>query len=127
MAGKNFTTEQFTMERAPCTLYFRATGAATSALTAVRGKGITSITRSGVGIFSLLLDAKYNGLLQILFNVIDVGTVDDWEVTPTSDLTTGNTITFQVFKSGTAADLPTTAKLLGSVVLSNTASLPVGY
>lgn len=127
MSAKNFTKDQFTMERQVCTLFARATGAGTSALTGVKGKGITSITRSNPGVFSLLLDSKFNGLLMFVGNVIDTGTVDDWEVIPTSDLTSGNTITFQVFKGGAAADLPATAKLLLQITLSNTAQLPTGY
>lgn len=128
MAAHNFIREQATLERDLVTLYFRGTGAATSSLTAVKGKGLTSITRGGsAGIHTVVLDAKYNGLLYAQFQVIDTGTVDDWEVTLTSDLTTGNTFTIQVFKGGAAADLPTTAKLLAQIVLSNSAQLPVGY
>lgn len=115
------------MERDVCSLYFRFTGGGAGQPTTLKGKGITSATWATVGIYTIVLDAKYNGLLMANFAVIDTGTIDDWSVTLDTDLTTGNTFVINVFKGGTAADLPTTARLLGKVELSNTAQLPLGY
>ncbi len=104
-------------------IYAKGVGAATSDLTGV--KGVTSITRGGgAGIHSIVLDRKFQSLLMFAFTVLDTGTVDDWEVIPTADLATGNTIAIQVFKGGTAADLPTTATLLMEITLSDTAAKP---
>lgn len=127
MAAHNFSTKQFTLERDVVTLYCRGVGAATSSLTGVKGKGLTSITRTGVGAHTITFDAKYNGLLFAVFSIIDTGTVDDWEVTLVEDLTTSNELKIAIFKGGTAADLATTGTLLGKFDLSNTAQLPKGY
>lgn len=107
------------------TLHGRGTGAATSALTGV--KGPWTITRSNVGTHSIVLNRKFAGLLNAVFAVIDGGTIDDWEVTLSSDLTTNNTIGIQVFKGGTAADLPTTATLLITLILRDTSAKPAGF
>ena len=127
MSAKNFTKEQFTMERDLCSLFFRFTGGGAGQPTALKGKGILSATWATVGIYTIVLDSKFNGLLMAQFAVIDTGTIDDWAVTLDTDLTTGDTLVINVFKGGTAADLPTTAKLLGRLDLSNTAQLPAGY
>lgn len=127
MAARNFTNQQFTLERDVCTLFLRFTGGGAGQPTGLKGKGVASVTWSTVGIYTIVLSDKYPGLLMAAFNVIDTGTIDDWEVTLDTDLTTGNTVVINVFKGGTAADLPTTAKLLGRLDLSNTSQLPVGY
>ena len=106
-------------------LHGRATGAATSSFTGV--KGPWTITRSNVGIHSLVLNRKFAGLLNAQFAVIDTGTIDDWEVTLSSDLTSGTTIGLQIFKGGTAADMPTTAKLLITLTLQDTSAKPAGF
>lgn len=120
-----FFDEQYTNLGGVVTCHGRGTGAATSALTAV--KGPWTITRSGVGTHSIVLNRKFSGLLNAQFAVIDGGTIDDWEVTLSSDLTTNNTIGIQVFKGGAAADLPATAKLLITLVLQDTAAKPAGF
>jgi hypothetical protein len=104
-------------------VYAKGVGAATSDLTGV--KGVASIVRGGgAGIHTITLDRKFKSLLMFAYSVIDTGTVDDWTVVPTADLATGNTIAIQVFKGGTAADLPTTATLLMEITLGDTAALP---
>lgn len=125
MAINQLVEQQYTNLGGVTTLHGRGTGAATSALTSV--KGPWSITRSGVGTHSIVLNRKFAGLLNANFAVIDAGTIDDWEVTLSSDLTSGNTVGIQVFKGGAAADLPATAKLLISLVLQDTATKPAGF
>lgn len=108
------------------TLFGRAVGAATSNMTGLVGLGITSITRSDVGIHTVVFDKKYAGLLHAKFQVIDTGTIDDWSVTLDTDLTNGNTVVINVFKGGTAADLPTTATLLMEFNLQDSSVKPDG-
>ena len=108
------------------TIYGRAVGAATSDMTGLVGMGITSIARGGVGIHTITLDKKYAGLLMASFAVIDTGTIDDWEITLDTDLTSGNSFVINVFKGGAAADLPTSATLLMEICLQNTAVKPDG-
>jgi hypothetical protein len=105
-------------------IYGRAVGAATSNMTGLEGPGIASIVRGGVGIHTITLNEKYQGLLMAAFNVIDTGTIDDWEVTLDTDLTSGNTFVINVFKGGTAADLPTTTVLLMELTMNNSSVKP---
>lgn len=105
-------------------IFGRAIGAATSNMTGLEGPGITSIVRGGVGIHTITLDQKYQGLLMAGFAVVDTGTIDDWEVTLDTDLTSGNTFVINVFKGGAAADLPTTTVLLIELTLNSSAVKP---
>lgn len=107
-------------------LFGRCVGAATSNVTGLVGMGITSIVRSGVGTHTVTLGKKYAGLLGANFAVIDTGTIDDWEVTLDTDLTSGNAFDIQVFKGGTAADLPTTATLLFEISVQDSSVKPDG-
>lgn len=125
MTINQFVEQQYTNLGGVTTLHGRGTGAATSALTSV--KGPWTITRSGVGTHSIVLNRKYAGLLNAVFAVIDGGVIDDWEVTLSSDLTTNNTIGIQVFKGGGVSDLPATAKLLITLVLQDTSAKPAGF
>lgn len=107
------------------TLFGRAVGAATSNMTGLVGLGIASITRGGgAGIHTVVFGAKYAGLVGAKFSVIDTGTIDDWNVTLDTDLTTGNTVVINVFKDGVAADLPTTATLLMEFNLQDSSVKP---
>lgn len=125
MTINQFYSDQQTNVGGVVKLYGRGTGAATSALTSV--KGPWTITRSGVGTHSIVTSQKYAGLLNASFQVIDGGTIDDWEVVLSADLATGNTIGIQVFKGGVAADLPATAKLLIELTLANSAAKPAAF
>lgn len=125
MTVNTLIEQQYTNLGGVVTLHGRGTGAATSALTSV--KGPWTITRSGVGTHSIVLNRKFSGLLNAMFSVIDGGVIDDWEVTISADLATGNTIGIQVFKGGTATDLPATAKLLITLVLQDSAAKPAGF
>lgn len=125
MATPQKYEEMFTNLPGVVTLYGRATGAATSAFTGV--KGPWTISRSGVGTHSIVLTEKYQGLISAKFSVIDTGTIDDWEVTLSSDLTSNTTIGIQVFKGGAAADMPTTAKLLIEISLQSSSTKPAGF
>lgn len=108
------------------TLFGRCVGAATSDVTGLVGMGIASIARTNVGIHTVTLGAKYAGLLGWKCAVIDTGTIDDWEVTLDTDLSSGNSFVIQVFKGGTAADLPTTATLLFEISLQDSSVKPDG-
>jgi hypothetical protein len=120
--------EQYSNEPSTVRVYGRGTGATTSSLTSVKGKGIASIARTGVGAHTITFSDRWQGLLNFTFTVLDAGTVDDWEVTPIEDaLLASKTLKIVVFKGGTATDLPVTAKLLFEVVVSNTSQKPAGF
>jgi len=109
------------------TLHARGTGAGAANLTGVKGNGITSITRTGVGTHRITLARKYAGLLNVIANVIDVTTPDDWEVNVLTDLTSNQTIDIAIYKGGIAAELTTDEKLLLSLILQDTAAKPAGF
>lgn len=106
-------------------IFGRAVGAATSDMTGLEGPGIASIVRGGsAGIHTITLSEKYQGLLMASFAVIDTGTIDDWEITLDTDLSSGNSFVINVFKGGAAADLPTTATLLMELTMNKSAVMP---
>lgn len=106
-------------------IYARGTGAGAANLTAV--KGVTSIAETATGKYTVTLDRKYAGLLMVTGIVIDPTSVDDWEVTLESDLTSNQTFGILVTKSGTAADLTTDEKLLLEITVQDTKALPAGF
>lgn len=128
MAARNLVNQQFAFERDTCKIYARGTGAAASALTGVKGKGVASITRTGAGAHTITLQDKWAGLLFLSGSVIDATTPDDWEVTIVSeDVDGAKTIAIACFKGGVAADLTTDEKLLLEITLSNSSQTPTGY
>lgn len=128
MGARNLSDEQYAFERDTIRLFGRGTGAATSSLTSVKGKGITSIARTGVGLHTITLADKYQGLLMFKSAIIDATTPDDWEVVVVEELVaTSKTIKIAIFKGGTAADLSTDEKILFEIVVSNSAQLPQGF
>jgi hypothetical protein len=128
MGARSLNRVQFTLERDVLRIFGRATGAATSNMTSLKGAGVASLARTGVGAHTLTLTDKWPGLLMFKATILDAGTVDDWEVIPIEELVaTSKTVKFVIFKGGAAADLPTTGKILFELVLSNSTKLPKGY
>lgn len=128
MAARSFKNQAYQLEPEVVTLYGRFTGAGDAANpTALKGKGITSVTSAATGVHVCILQNKYNGLLFFAASVIDTTSLDDWEVTLATDLVTNNTVTFHTFKGGTLANLSTDEKLVFKLDLSNSAALPLGY
>lgn len=108
-------------------IHARGTGAGAANLTSVKGNGITSITRTGVGTHRITLARKFQGLLNVIANIIDVTTPDDWEVNVLTDLTSNQTIDIAIYKSGAAAELTSDEKLLLTLVLQDTSAKPAGF
>lgn len=129
MGARSLNRVQFTMERNVLRLFGRGTGAATSNLTGVKGAGVTSIVRTGVGSHTITLADKWPGLLMFSASILDANaTPDDWEVTVVEELVaTSKTIKIAIFKGGAATDLTTDRKLLFEAVLSNNTTPPKGY
>lgn len=128
MGARNMSNKQYSLERDVVLLYGRATGANTSALTSVKGKGIASIARTGAGAHTITLADKYNGLLMFKASILSTATADDYEVTLVEELVSSSkTIKIAIFKGGSAADLQTTDKILFQITLSNSAQLPAGF
>lgn len=128
MGARNLSQQQYAIERDTVKIYARGTGAGTSALTSVKGKGVTSITRQGVGTHTVNLTDTWNGLLAFSACVIDATTPDDWEVVVTAEtVASTKTVAIAIFKGGTAADLSTDEKILIEITVSRSANKPTSY
>lgn len=106
-------------------IFARGTGAGAANLTAV--KGVTSIAETATGKYTVTLDRKFQGLLMVSGVVIDPTSVDDWEVSLESDLTSNQTFGILVTKSGTATDLTTDEKLLLEITVQDSAVKPAAF
>lgn len=120
MGAHNFAPVR-ALDRELVLLYAKATGAGAANVTNLSPRcGVTSIVRSGVGLHTVTLDAKYAEMRFMSGTVIDVTTPDDWEVVVTSDLAAnGNSFSIAIFKGGAAADLTTDEKIMLEIVLKN--------
>ena len=119
---------QYTAEPDVVRLFGRGTGAATATLTSIKGKGIASIARTGVGAHTITLSDKWQGFLMFSSCILSSAAADDYEVTVLEELVaTSKTVKIAIFKGGTAADLATTDKILFELVLSKTKQLPAGF
>jgi hypothetical protein len=105
-------------------IYASGTGAGAAALTSV--KGVASIAETATGKYTVTLNHKVKQLLWVQGIVVDPTTVDDWQVTVETDLTTNNAFGILVTKSGTATDLTTDEKLLLVIHVQDSATLPAG-
>lgn len=130
MGARTLIGKQYTLERDVVRLYAMGVGAATSNLTGVKGKGVASITRTGVGAHTITLSNTYNGFLAASFTVIDATTPDDWEVVIVDEAVAtaaSKFVKIAIFKGGTAADLSTDEKIKIELTLSNSKQFPTGY
>jgi hypothetical protein len=119
---------QYTAEPDVVRLFGRGTGAATSTLTSIKGKGISTIARTGVGAHTITFRDKWMGFLMFSACILDATTPDDWEVVVIEDaVLASKTLKIAIFKGGTAADLSTDEKILFEVVLSKTSQKPAGF
>lgn len=128
MAARNLSEHQYAIERDTVKIYGRGTGASTSSLTSVKGKGISTITRTGTGAHTITLTDQWQGLLGFSASIIDATSTDDWEVTVVSEtVASTKTVLIAIFKSGTAADLTTDEKILFEITVSRSGNLPQSY
>lgn len=105
-------------------IYASGTGAGAANLTSV--KGVASIAETATGKYTVTLNHKVNKLLFLSAMVVDPTSVDDWEVSIETDLTSNNAFGILVTKSGTATDLTTDEKLLLAIHVQDSSTLPAG-
>jgi len=121
-----------TMNREQVTLTGKCVGAAAANPTGLKGIGITSVTRSNTGLYTITLADKYAALLMAKFTVIDSTGTKQYTVTMSAvDVVSAKTINITTasaaFGSAPAvANLATTETLLFELTLSNTTQLPNG-
>lgn len=125
MGIKQYYSESMSNVPGLLTIYAEGTGAGAANLTSV--KGVVSIAETATGAYTVTLNHKVNGLLWVSGQVIDVTSPDDWAVTLTSDLTSGNSFGILVTKSGTATDLTTDEQLKLKIDVAWSATLPSTY
>lgn len=119
---------QFSAEPDVVRIFGRGTGANTSALTSVKGKGIASIARTGAGAHTITLRDKWQGFLMFSASILSSAAADDYEVMVTADaVAASKTLKIAIFKGGSAADLQTTDKILFEIVVSRTSQKPAGF
>ena len=129
MAARNFGNEIKAAPPGLTALFLKgAGGGADTDFTLTYGLGFNPTVAqqggSGSGQYNITLTDTWAALVYASFNVIDTGTIDDWEVIVDVDLTS-KVVAIQVFKGGAAADLPTTATLMGLLVMANSSAKPV--
>lgn len=130
MAVNQFYCETFQNLPGVTMIHVRATGAGAANMTGIKGNGLSTtvpIVRTGVGLHTVTLNRKFAGLLNVVANVIDVTSPDDWEVNLTTDLTNNQTFGIGISKAGVAAELSTDEKLLMTIILEDSATKPAGF
>ena len=117
----------FSLERDVVSLFGGGTGNGTSNLSAVKGKGVQSVTRSGVGLHTIRLTDKWVGLLNFKSCVVDATSPTAWQVEVVSEtVASTKQVKIAVFKNGTAADLTSDEKLRFELVLAAGTQIPSG-
>ncbi len=125
MAARAFNNEISVAQPGLFELFLKGVGNTINNITLDYGLGFNpTVVRTGPGAYTITLTDTWNACMGAWFNVVDTGTIDDWEVIIDTDLAS-KTIAIQVFQGGLAADLPTTATLVGRVVLLNSTAKPV--
>jgi len=126
MAARNLSKPQ-TLDRGVVLLYGGGTGAGAANMTGIVGPGIQSITRSGVGLYTINIADRWHAFLMFTGLVLDPTAPDDWEVNVVSETVAGavtRAVNIIVNKSGAATDLTTDEKLKFELVVSNTSVPP---
>ena len=128
MAARNLSEHQWALEHDTVKLYGRGTGAATDALTSLKGKGISLVDQTDTGKYTITLTDKWAGFLMFKGMVIDPGSPADWEVVVESEtVASTKLVKIVVFKDGTAANLTSDEKLLFEITVCPHSHLPKGY
>jgi len=82
MANRFFENRSYTLEKATVSIYgvITCTGG-NGAQTLTRAKGITSVTQSSTGIWTIVFQDLYNALLSATVEFLSpAGTVSDWYI-----------------------------------------------
>jgi hypothetical protein len=104
---------------------FQCNGALAIDQTTIRGKGIKSVTRAGIGIFTVVFNGSYLSRIAGAYSVAGAGTTGI-SVNLTGDLITdpvAPSFTFTVYATGSGTiDLSSSARIEFDLVLSTDAS-----
>lgn len=127
MANRNFARNYSTMERGLVCLDFTINIGATGAPTLPRlGTGITSVTRTAPGTYTITLDDSYVSCIAVgltvgtVLNTYSQGGASVNGTAANQDVTTAKTVTFYTYTTGAAAaDLPTGTSVHCAILLKN--------
>ena len=134
MANRNFSQRQFSLERDVVNLFGDVTFGATGAVSAFKGLGLTSLTRTGVGAYTLTLNDAYVRLLgaRVMFakatssGVAAVELVDSHASVQTD--IKAKTVKFQCYDyAGAAVDPASGADAFIKLELRNTSVGPADF
>lgn len=126
MANRWFNQFQGALEKSVVKLYVEVAIGASGAPTLTRGKGVTSIARSGAGTYTLILQDSYYRLLGFRFGFLVNGDPAAPLVNPLVDtISSAKTLTFQcnAVDGTTATDPASGEKLFIELTLSNSDAL----
>ena len=118
MANRNFHLDSKSLERGLVNLYAPVSIGATGASTLDKKLGVASVTRTGAGTYTVELDDKYNGLIQV--NAVIVGADQDFSFQVISEtISADKKMVIATKVAGTIADLASGTKLKLEIVLKN--------
>lgn len=130
MAARNACEKLYSMNRESFVLTGKCVGAGAANPTGKKGIGVSTVTRTATGKYTITLEDKWAALLSLDLQVIDSTGANQFTFNIVSEtVASTKTINITVFKSATAAapaiaDLATTDTLLFKIWLSNSQQLP---
>ena len=125
MANRFFTNQAFFLEKAPVFLFAKVAVGSTGAPTLSRGKGISSVTRTGVGAYTIQLQDKYPAFLQCdQTQLLASGTpaADFFKIVSESVATDGK-IAIQYLNEAGAVEVGSGSVLYLTITLSNSSAV----
>jgi len=121
MANRLFKNRQFSFEQDMVTLFAELTVGASGAVTSATGQGITSVTKeTAAGQYTIVLQNKYNKLLEAGHTIIDADINDIASMQVLSTSADNKTIVVQfVEDTGVAGNAQSGAVVMIKLVLRN--------
>lgn len=134
MAARTGTNNSYMLARNVYTILGKCVGAGTANPTALKGKGIASVTRTALGKYTITLQDKWAALLSLDLSFIDsTGAIQfTYNIVSETVSATTKAINITVFSSATAvapgiADLAATTTMKMCIMLSNSSQIPTDY
>lgn len=133
MAARTGTNNTYMLARNVYTIVGKCVGNGVSNPTALKGKGIATVTRTALGKYTITLNDKWAALLSVDLTFIDSTGANQFTYNVVSEtVASTKTINISVFSSATAvapglADLATTTTMKMCIMLSNSAQIPLDF
>ena len=130
MGARNLSSSLRILDREVVKIFGKCVGNTTSNPTGVAGAGVAGVTRSGVGLYTITLQDKWNTFLGAKFTVIDSSALEHYEITVSSEtVASTKTVNLTIWGAATGVapvklDLGTDVTLRFEIDLSNTGQTP---